>query len=174
MTSQNGLLQKSLHCSLYVCLTALDFPILSQVHPFNHFRVILYQEHEEWMGVCRKRARGMIRSPHSPLPSTSCQGFPLAIEHLMCQPLWQKAGWRRVNSGSGGAKIHSTVLNQCLGLLSDESMILYLFFFLCGRSPDTLSSVLVGKIRFSTNLRFGLWPAKWVVLPFTKAWKKHD
>lgn len=103
MPSQNGLLQKSLHCSLYVCLTALDFPILSQVHPFSHFRVILYQEDEEWMGVCRKRARGMIRWPHSPLPSTSCQGFPLAIAHLMCQPLRQKAGWRRVNSGSGGA-----------------------------------------------------------------------
>lgn len=74
----------------------------------------------------------------------------------------------------GKQKIHSTVLNQCLGLLSDESLILYLFFFLCGRSPDTLSSVLVGKIRFSTNLRFWLWPAKWVVLPFTKAGKKHD
>lgn len=57
----------------------------------------------------------------------------------------------------GKQKIHSTAMSLYLGLLDDdESMILYLSFFFCGRSPYTLSSILLGKVRFSTNLRF--WP----------------
>lgn len=64
----------------------------------------------------------------------------------MCQASWQKAGWGRVKSGSGGAnRRYGAVLNQCLGLLADESMILYSFFILCRETPGTLSSVLLGK-----------------------------
>lgn len=43
-------------------------------------------------------------------------------------------------------KTHSTILSQCLGLLGDESMILYLLFFLYGRSSGTLR-----KIKFNSN-----------------------
>lgn len=93
----------------------------------------------------------------------------------MCQASWQKAGWGRVKSGSGGAnRRYGTVLNQCLGLLADESMILYSFFILCRETPGTLSSVLLGKRIFNPNLRFWPWPAKWVVLTFIEAGKNHN
>lgn len=68
----------------------------------------------------------------------------------------------------GGQTIWHNV-EYCLGLLGDESVILYSFFILGRRTPGTQSSALLGKRRFNTNLRFWPWPAKWVVLPVTEA-----
>lgn len=94
----------------------------------------------------------------------------------MCQPL---AG-TRVEEGEewlwrGKQKIRSTAMSLYLGFLGDDdSMILYLSFFFRERPPDTLSSILLGKIRFSINLRFWSWPANWIVLLFTEAGEKHE
>lgn len=90
ITSQHVLSQKYLHWSFYFShLTAFDFPILSQIYPLCHFRnkVILYQELEEWIGICRKRARGIVPWPRSPLPPTCYRGSPLATGSISCVSL---------------------------------------------------------------------------------------
>lgn len=100
-------------------------------------------------------------------PSSLLLGCPIGHRiHVMCQHPWQKAGWRRVKNGKHyWASVWSSWVMSAWP---------YICFSSCmGGLSGTLSSVLLGKRIFNTNLRFGPWLAKWVVLPCTEAKKKR-
>lgn len=148
----------------------ISLPLISPFYPQSnlfHFRnkITLYQNELEFQEESQRN------STLTPLffPSNLLPGLPIGHRiHLMHQPLWQKAGWRRVKNGPGGAN-RKYIAQYWARVWAPGWWFhdLIFAFLLVWKVFGYTELCLLGKIRFNSNLRFRPWPAKWVVLPVT-------